>query len=49
MIMRGFSSKQCPVNNLYKATIFITVAMVTTYLVIGPPASCWPMVPLTEY
>jgi ABC-type transport system involved in cytochrome c biogenesis permease subunit len=35
MILRGFSLKQCPVNNLYEATIFVTWAIVTTYLVIG--------------
>jgi HemX protein len=35
MILRGFSLQQCPVNNLYEATIFITWAIVTTYLVIG--------------
>ena len=35
MIKRGFSLKQCPVNNLYEATIFIAWTIVAVYLVIG--------------
>ena len=35
MILRGFSLKQCPVNNLYEATIFIAWTIVATYLLIG--------------
>lgn len=35
MIKRGFSLNQCPVNNLYEATIFIGWTIVATYLVVG--------------
>ena len=35
MVQRGFSLKQCPVNNLYEATIFMAWAIVAAYLVIG--------------
>jgi ABC-type uncharacterized transport system permease subunit len=35
MFMRGFSFKQCPVNNLYEATTFIAWTIVAAYLVIG--------------
>lgn len=38
MAMRGFSLKQCPVNNIYEATIFITWTIVTSYLLVG----LWP-------
>ena len=35
MFLRGFSFNQCPVNNLYEATIFIAWTIVAAYLVIG--------------
>jgi ABC-type uncharacterized transport system permease subunit len=35
MFKRGFSIAQCPVNNLYEATVFIAWTIVATYLVIG--------------
>jgi len=35
MFKRGFSINQCPVNNLYEATIFIAWTIVAAYLVIG--------------
>jgi len=35
MVKRGFSLNQCPVNNLYEATIFVTWTIAGTYLVIG--------------
>ncbi len=35
MILRGFSLKQCPVNNLFEATMFVGWALVTAYLIIG--------------
>ncbi len=35
MILRGFSFKQCPVNNLFEATMFVGWAVVTAYLIIG--------------
>jgi len=35
MFLRGFSFNQCPVNNLFEATIFIAWAIVAAYLVIG--------------
>ncbi len=35
MFERGFSLNQCPVNNLYEATIFIAWTIVATYLVVG--------------
>ena len=35
MVLRGFSLKQCPVNNLYEATIFLLWALVAAYLVVG--------------
>jgi ABC-type uncharacterized transport system permease subunit len=35
MILRGFSLKQCPVNNLFEATMFIGWTLVTAYLIIG--------------
>ena len=35
MIKRGFTLNQCPVNNLYEATVFFTWATTLTYLVIG--------------
>ena len=35
MLLRGFSLKQCPVNNLFEATMFTSWALVTAYLVIG--------------
>ena len=38
MFYRGFSFKQCPVNNLFEATIFLAWALVAAYLAIG----LWP-------
>jgi ABC-type uncharacterized transport system permease subunit len=35
MSLRGFNFKQCPVNNLYEATVFIAWTIVTAYLAIG--------------
>jgi ABC-type uncharacterized transport system permease subunit len=35
MFLRGFNFKQCPVNNLYEATVFIAWTIVAAYLVIG--------------
>jgi ABC-type uncharacterized transport system permease subunit len=35
MFKRGFSINQCPVNNLYEATIFIAWTIVAAYLIIG--------------
>jgi HemX protein len=35
MLKRGFSINQCPVNNLYEATVFIAWAIVAAFLVIG--------------
>ena len=35
MIQRGFSLKQCPVNNLFEATIFIGWGLVLANLVVG--------------
>jgi ABC-type uncharacterized transport system permease subunit len=35
MFKRGFSTAQCPVNNLYEATVFIAWTIVAAYLVIG--------------
>src|SRR5260221_3694655 len=35
MFKRGFSLNQCPVNNLYEATMFIAWTIVAAYLVIG--------------
>jgi ABC-type transport system involved in cytochrome c biogenesis permease subunit len=35
MMLRGFSLKQCPVNNLYEATMFLLWAFVAAYLVVG--------------
>jgi hypothetical protein len=35
MIRRGFSLNQCPVNNLYEATLFLTWALVAAYLMVG--------------
>ena len=35
MLLRGFSFKECPVNNLYEATTFIAWTIVAVYLVIG--------------
>ena len=35
MGLRGFSLQQCPVNNLFEATMFVGWAIVTAYLVIG--------------
>lgn len=35
MLLRGFSLKQCPVNNLFEATMFVGWALVTAYLIIG--------------
>jgi len=35
MVKRGFSLNQCPVNNLYEATTFITWTIAAAYLVIG--------------
>jgi ABC-type uncharacterized transport system permease subunit len=38
MMLRGFRLDQCPVNNLYEATIFITWTIVVAYLALG----LWP-------
>ena len=38
MLLRGFSLKQCPVNNLFEATLFVGWALVTAYLIIGAVA-----------
>ena len=38
MVLRGFSFKQCPVNNLYEAITFVSWTIVTTYLITG----LWP-------
>jgi ABC-type uncharacterized transport system permease subunit len=38
MVLRGFSLKHCPVNNLYEATLFVVWAIAATYLVVG----LWP-------
>jgi ABC-type uncharacterized transport system permease subunit len=35
MCLRGFDFRQCPVNNLYEATVFIAWTIVAAYLVIG--------------
>lgn len=35
MILRGFSLRHCPVNNLFEATMFVGWTMVTAYLVLG--------------
>jgi HemX protein len=35
MFLRGFNFKQCPVNNLYEATVFIAWTIVAAFLVIG--------------
>ena len=35
MIRRGFTFSQCPVNNLYEATTFITWTIAVSYLVLG--------------
>src|SRR5476649_1726558 len=35
MFLRGFNFKQCPVNNLYEATVFIAWTIVAAYLVLG--------------
>jgi len=35
MFKRGFSLSQCPVNNLFEATMFVTWTMVVAYLVLG--------------
>jgi len=35
MIKRGFSLNQCPVTNLYEATMFATWSIVALYLVVG--------------
>jgi len=35
IFLRGFNLKQCPVNNLYEATVFIAWTIVAAYLVIG--------------
>jgi HemX protein len=35
MFRRGFSLQQCPVNNLFEATMFLGWAVVTTCLVVG--------------
>ena len=35
MVKRGFTFAQCPVNNLYEATTFITWTIVVAYLVLG--------------
>src|SRR5262245_40535678 len=38
MLTRGFRLKQCPVSNLYEATMFVAWTIVTIYLVVG----LWP-------
>lgn len=40
MFKRGLSLQQCPVNNLYEATTFITWAMALIYLLFG----AWPRI-----
>ena len=35
MALRGFSLKQCPVNNLFEATLFIAWALVLANLIVG--------------
>src|SRR5580692_6054067 len=35
MAKRGFSLNQCPVNNLYEATLFIAWTINASYLVLG--------------
>ncbi|MGI8965381.1 MAG: cytochrome c biogenesis protein CcsA, partial [Limisphaerales bacterium] len=35
MFLRGFSLKQCPVNNLYEAITFISWTIVAAYLISG--------------
>ncbi len=35
MILRGFSLRHCPVNNLFEATMFVGWTIVTAYLIIG--------------
>jgi len=35
MVKRGFSLQQCPVNNLYEATLFIAWTLVASYLLLG--------------
>jgi HemX protein len=35
MFKRGFSMNQCPVNNLYEATMFVSWTMAAIYLVVG--------------
>jgi HemX protein len=35
MFRRGFSFNQCPVNNLYEATVFIAWTIAAAYLVLG--------------
>ena len=35
MVKRGFSLKQCPVNNLFEATLFIAWALVLANLIVG--------------
>ncbi|HEV2692875.1 MAG TPA: cytochrome c biogenesis protein CcsA [Verrucomicrobiae bacterium] len=35
MFKRGFSINQCPVNNLYEATVFIAWTIAAAYLVLG--------------
>jgi len=35
MALRGFSLKQCPVNNLYEAITFLLWALVAAYLLVG--------------
>ncbi len=38
MLLRGFKLKQCPVGNLYEATMFVAWTIVTIYLIVG----LWP-------
>ena len=35
MLKRGFSIRQCPVNNLYEATTFIAWTIAAAYLILG--------------
>jgi HemX protein len=35
MILRGFSFRECPVKNLFEATMFVGWTIVTAYLIIG--------------
>ncbi len=35
MILRGFSLRHCPVNNLFEATMFVGWTIVTAYLILG--------------